>query len=345
MSQTGFNPTYQRAVRDELSVVNCVQGIHNGDVRALSFAITLVESGQPERRDKAYEILLALTQGVKSNNTKRISITGAPGAGKSTFIEHFGKYLTAKGHKLAVLAVDPSSQLTKGSIMGDKTRMQSLSADPLAYIRPSSSGNMLGGVNTGTKEAIFLCESAGYDWVLVETVGVGQSEAFAAQITDMSLLLLQPGAGDDVQGIKRGVLETTDLIIVNKWDGSQKETAMATARSYASVLQLFQPRIEGYRTGVLKASSLEETGFDEIYEQIQQFFVHIATHQTLEKLRQNQDLFWFDQMIRERALEWLLANPQITASIQQAREKLITGCTSGFEALNAAMQDIKKKTP
>lgn len=345
MSQTGFNPTYQRAVRDELSVVDCVQGIHNGDVRALSFAITLVESGQPERRDKAYEILLALTQGVKSNNTKRISITGAPGAGKSTFIEHFGKYLTAKGHKLAVLAVDPSSQLTKGSIMGDKTRMQSLSADPLAYIRPSSSGNMLGGVNTGTKEAIFLCESAGYDWVLVETVGVGQSEAFAAQITDMSLLLLQPGAGDDVQGIKRGVLETTDLIIVNKWDGSQKETAMATARSYASVLQLFQPRIEGYRTGVLKASSLEETGFDEIYEHIQQFFVHIATHQTLEKLRQNQDLFWFDQMIRERALEWLLANPQITASIQQAREHLITGYTSGFEALNAAMQDIKKKTP
>lgn len=345
MSQIGFNPTYQRAVRDELSLTDCVKGILGGDTRALSFAITLVENGQAEKRDKAYEILVALTKEAGTKSAKRISVTGAPGAGKSTFIEHFGKYLTSKGHKLAVLAVDPSSQLTQGSIMGDKTRMQGLSADPMAYIRPSSSGNMLGGVNTGTKEAIFLCEAAGYDWVLVETVGVGQSEAFAAQITDMSLLLLQPGSGDDVQGIKRGVLETTDLIIVNKADGAQKDTALSTARSYASVLQLFQPRIEGYRPGVLKTSSIEETGFEEIYKQIQSFFKHIESHHTLEQLRQKQDLFWFDQMIRERALEWLLSHPHITQTLQEARQNLMAGVTSGFEALNAAMHEIKMKTP
>lgn len=345
MSQTGFNPAYQRAVRDQLSTDQCVKGILAGETHALSYAITLVENGQAAKRDMAYEILVALTQEAKTTKSKRITITGAPGAGKSTFIEHFGKFLTAKGHKLAVLAVDPSSQLSQGSIMGDKTRMQSLSADPLAYIRPSSSGNMLGGVNTGTKEAIFLCESAGYEWVLVETVGVGQSEAFAAQVTDMSLLLLQPGAGDDVQGIKRGVLETTDLIIVNKSDGEQKDSAMATARSYASVLQLFQPRIEGYRPGVIRASSIEKMGFEEIYKQVQRFFDHVENHQTLNQLRQRQDLFWFDQMIRERALEWLLANTQITHAINEARQHLITGSTSGFEALNAALRDIKKTTP
>lgn len=327
-----------------MSVDACVKSILSGDRNALSYAITLAESSKEEWREEAYRILSELSQ-EKTNReaARRITITGAPGAGKSTFIEHFGKFLTSRGHRLAVLAVDPSSQLSQGSIMGDKTRMEVLSTDPLAYIRPSSAGAMLGGVNQGTKEAVFLCEKAGFDWILIETVGVGQSESFSSLITDMTILLVQPGAGDDIQGIKRGIMEVTDLMVVNKADGGQKELAGTTARAYASSLQLFQSRVSGYKPGVLVASSLENTGFEAIYSEADRFFNHLISSHQLMSNRHKQETQWFDMMLKERLLEWFMKRSEMAEKIQSVRSRMQTGELSGFAAIEEAMQEFKNQ--
>lgn len=344
MSQTGFNPAYHRPVRDRMSVDACVKGILSGDRNALSYAITLAESLKEEGREEAYSILAELSADKSDKKpARRITITGAPGAGKSTFIEHFGKFLTSKGHKLAVLAVDPSSQVSQGSIMGDKTRMEALSTDPLAFIRPSSAGAMLGGVNQGTKEAVYLCEKAGFDWILIETVGVGQSESFSSLITDMTILLVQPGAGDDIQGIKRGIMEVTDLMVVNKADGSQKDLAAATARAYASSMQLFQSRVAGYKAGALTASALEESGFDAIYSETDRFFNHLITTDQLLSNRQKQEMQWFDMMLKERLLEWFIKHSDMAEKIQNIRLQMQTGKLSGFAAIEEAMQGFKNR--
>lgn len=343
MFQTGFNPKYRRPQRGEFSTSQCVEGILSGDRNALSYAITLTESQNATASQKAYEILKSLAQSGTQGYSKRITITGAPGAGKSTFIEHFGKYLLAKGHTLAVLAVDPSSQISYGSIMGDKTRMESLSTNQHAFIRPSSAGNMLGGVTLGTKESIFLCEKAGYEWIFVETVGVGQSESTSSAITDMTILLVQPGAGDDIQGIKRGILEMTDIIVVNKADGPQKDLADNTCRSYQSVLQLFQNRIEGYMPVVLTASAIENKGFDEIYNQIIHFFQHLEQKQMLGENRKEQEIRWFDFMIRERVLDWLVADSTVSQQLKGLKNEIADGHVLGFVALELAMKTIKNQ--
>ena len=343
MSQTGFNPSYRKSPRGEYSVTACVEAIMAGDRNALSYAITLSESQNELAREKAYKMLHLLAESPGKDRTKRITITGAPGAGKSTFIEHFGKYLLKKGHKTAVLAIDPSSQLSHGSIMGDKTRMEALSTDPRAFIRPSSAGAMLGGVAQGTKESIFLCEKAGYDCVLVETVGVGQSESMASTITDMTLLLVQPGAGDDIQGIKRGILEMTDLIVVNKADGVQLDLAQNTRRAYNSAMGLFQNRIEGFSVQVILASSIEDRGFDAIYEQINQFFTHLEKQQQLHHLRQRQEVQWFDFMLRERALQWIMQNGNMENRLIDLKKQMLNDELSGFLALEEALKTLKTR--
>jgi LAO/AO transport system kinase len=343
MPQTGFNPSYRKTPRGEYSTASCVEAILAGDRNALSYAITLSESQNELARSKAYKMLHLLAQSPGNDKTKRITITGAPGAGKSTFIEHFGKYILNKGHKTAVLAIDPSSQLSHGSIMGDKTRMEVLSTDPRAFIRPSSAGAMLGGVAQGTKESIFLCEKAGYDCVLVETVGVGQSESMSSTITDMTLLLVQPGAGDDIQGIKRGILEMTDLIVVNKADGVQFDLAQSTSRAYRSAMGLFQNRMEGFSVQVIVASSIEDRGFDAIYEQINKFFLHLEKQQQLHHLRKQQEVQWFEFMLREQALQWMMRNANMAERLVDLKKQILNDERSGFLALEEALNTLKTR--
>lgn len=245
-----------------------IEGVRAGDRRALARGITLVESTRPDHRQKAEALLSALMP--IPDRALRIGLTGTPGVGKSTFIEGFGRFLTAKGLRIAVLAVDPSSARTGGSILGDKTRMDRLARDPLAYIRPSPSGATLGGVGRRTREAILLCEAAGFDVILVETVGVGQSETMVAQMTDVFALLLAPAGGDELQGVKRGVMEMADLVVVNKADGELLPVARRTQADYAGALRLLRKR-EGDPEGIptaLAVSALAETGFAEVWAQI-----------------------------------------------------------------------------
>ena len=251
-----------------MDITDMAQRIIVGERRALARAITLVESGRADHRAQATELLAALgTQ----KQALRIGLSGTPGVGKSTFIESFGLMLTGQGLRVAVLAVDPSSSRSGGSILGDKTRMDLLSRDPAAFIRPSPSQTHLGGVARRTREAVALCEAAGFDVVLIETVGVGQSETVVAQMSDLFLLLLAPAGGDELQGVKRGIMEMADVIVVNKADGDLKATAMRTQADYAGALRLMRKRPqdpEGYPRA-MTVSALEQRGLPEVWETLQ----------------------------------------------------------------------------
>ncbi|MFQ5696960.1 MAG: methylmalonyl Co-A mutase-associated GTPase MeaB [Myxococcota bacterium] len=237
-----------------------------GERRGVARAITLLESQRPEHREQAAEILDAL--GAHAGGAQRVGLTGSPGVGKSSFIETLGLSLVQGGHRVAVLAVDPSSPVSGGSILGDKTRMEKLAREPRAFIRPSPSGGALGGVAERTREAVIVCEAAGYDVVLIETVGVGQSELAVSSMVDLFCVLLQPGAGDELQGIKRGVLELADLLVVNKCDGEQVELAARTRRDYEHALQLLRPPSRHWRPKVLSASAQTGEGVREFWEQV-----------------------------------------------------------------------------
>lgn len=246
------------------NITAIAEGVRNGERRALARAITLVESARSDHREQAQELLAGLA-GDQVEST-RIGLSGTPGVGKSTFIERFGTTMTEQGHKLAVLAVDPSSTVTGGSILGDKTRMDTLARNPSAFIRPSPSGGSLGGVARRTRETIALCEAAGFDLVIVETVGVGQSEIAVSRMTDIFLLLLAPAGGDELQGVKRGIMEIADLIVVNKADGDLKATAQRTRADYAGALRLMRRRegdAESFPQAVT-ASSIEGHGVAEV---------------------------------------------------------------------------------
>ena len=245
------------------------EAITRGDRRTLARAITLVESTKSEDRPAADALLEGLLP--RTGKSIRLGISGAPGVGKSTFIESFGLHVVGQGHRLAVLAVDPSSRIGGGSILGDKTRMAALSADERAFIRPSPAGPTLGGVARRSREALLLCEAAGYDVVLVETVGVGQSETAVSDMTDMFLLLLQPGGGDELQGIKRGIVELADLILVNKSDGDLAEAAGRTAADYQHALRLLRPAKPGWQPEVLRCSALAGAGIPEVWQAVGRF--------------------------------------------------------------------------
>jgi len=279
------------------------QGVLAGERRALARAITLIESTRPDHREAAEDLLHRLLP--YSGRSVRVGITGVPGAGKSTFIESFGLHVVDQGHKLAVLAVDPSSPRSGGSILGDKTRMEDLSRDIRAFIRPSPSGCTLGGVARRTREAMLVCEAAGFDVVVVETVGVGQSETAVADMVDMFLLLLVPGGGDELQGIKKGIVELADAVVVNKADGDLAVAAKRAARDYSNALHLLTPANSAWNVPVLTVSALERSGVGDVWATIGKF------KQTMEEIgrfagrRAEQAHAWMWNEISETLLQSL----------------------------------------
>jgi LAO/AO transport system kinase len=283
--------------------------IRAGDRRALARAITLVESGRADHRAEALALLDALRPGPQA---LRIGLSGTPGVGKSTFIEAFGLMLTSLGLKVAVLAVDPSSARSGGSILGDKTRMERLSRDPLAFIRPSPSQTQLGGVARRSREAVALCEAAGFDVVLIETVGVGQSETVVAELCDLFLLLLAPAGGDELQGVKRGIMEMADLILVNKADGDLKPAAMRTVADYSGALQLLRRRPQdptGYPRA-LPVSAIAGDGLAEAWEAMQTLIRWRRDHGHWDRTRASQARHWFQEEVRRGLLSVLEQEPQ-----------------------------------
>ncbi len=283
--------------RRRLTVDEYVAGVLAGDRNVVAQAITLVESNAQTHFDMAQEVLRQLIP--STGNSIRVGITGVPGAGKSTFIEALGLHLCEQGHKVAVLAVDPSSTVTRGSILGDKTRMELLSRDLRAFIRPSPSGGTLGGVARKSRETILICEAAGFDVILVETVGVGQSETTVRSMVDFFLLLMIAGAGDELQGIKKGIMELADALLVNKADGDNKIRANAAKADYNRALHYLAPATEGWRTRAYTCSAIQGDGIDAIWKVIGDFRQQTTASGVFEKRRQRQTLDWVYSMVEE----------------------------------------------
>jgi LAO/AO transport system kinase len=283
--------------------------IRAGDRRALARAITLVESARPDHRTEALALLAALSD---SPQALRIGLSGTPGVGKSTFIETFGLMLTGQGLRVAVLAVDPSSARSGGSILGDKTRMERLSRDPLAFIRPSPSQTQLGGVARRTREAVALCEAAGFDVVLIETVGVGQSETVVAELSDLFLLLLAPAGGDELQGVKRGIMEMADLILVNKADGDLKPAALRTVADYSGALHLLRrrPQDPPDYPKALPVSAVSAEGLPRAWDEVQTLAAWRKAEGHWDRSRATQARHWFEAEVREGLLAALRQEPQ-----------------------------------
>ncbi|MDR0814563.1 MAG: methylmalonyl Co-A mutase-associated GTPase MeaB [Bacteroidales bacterium] len=323
--------------RKVYGVDDYVEGILQNNRTVLSKAITLVESSLPEHEQMAQNIIERCLP--HAGKSLRIGITGVPGAGKSTFIEALGKYLTAKGRKLAVLAIDPSSERSKGSILGDKTRMELLSADPDAFIRPSPSSGSLGGVARKTRETIFLCEAAGFDTIFIETVGVGQSETAVHSMTDFFLLIQIAGAGDELQGIKRGIMEMADLIAVNKADGNNLEKAQLAKTQYQSALHLFPKPLSGWTPQATVCSSINNTGIEDIWNTILEY--EAATRQngffTTRRLQQSQ--YWMRETIQTTLINRFYTHPAIEKSLPLYEEKVLNDQMSSFAAAYALLDE------
>jgi LAO/AO transport system kinase len=312
------------------SIAELAAGLRAGDRAMLGRAITLVESNLPAHRERARRLMAAIADA--PGDAIRLGITGMPGVGKSTFIEALGGRLTAAGHRVAVLAVDPTSSLSGGSILGDKTRMQRLAVDPAAFIRPSPSGGTLGGVAEKTRESIRLCEAAGYGVVLVETVGVGQSETLVAGMVDCFLVLMLPGAGDELQGIKRGILELADVIAVNKADGEQLEPARLARAELSRALRLLQPSHPGWRPPVLCCSALSGEGLDEIWAEVLRFREHMLAAGLWSEQRRRQRLAWTWSLVEAGLREALRAHPRVAAIRAELEREVEAGACSPAEA-------------
>ncbi len=312
------------------SVQQYVDGILTGDITILSQAVTLVESSKPEHQEIAQEIIVKCLP--FSGNSVRIGITGVPGVGKSTFIEAMGKHITSKGNKLAVLAIDPSSERTKGSILGDKTRMEELSIDPNAYIRPSPSAGSLGGVARKTREIIVLCEAAGFNHIFIETVGVGQSETAVHSMVDFFLLLMLAGAGDELQGIKRGIMEMADAITINKADGNNIEKAGLARVQYMNALHLFPATDSGWKPKVLTCSAYLKTGISEIWETIDEYLALVKSNKYFQHKRNEQSKFWMYETINEHLRNSFYQNEQIKALMEESEKKVLKEEISSFVA-------------
>lgn len=297
--------------------------IRNGDRRALARGITLVESTRADHRQLANQLLETLAQ--SAGQSVRLGITGVPGVGKSTFIEAFGNLLIDSGHRVAVLAVDPSSSISGGSILGDKTRMEELSRRQEAFIRPSPAGKTLGGVARRTRETLLLCEAAGYDIIIVETVGVGQSETMVSEMTDMFLLLLLPGGGDELQGMKRGITELADLILVNKADGSQKSTANHTVADYRSALQFLSRKHQSWEPKVFPCSALGSEGIAHVREQVDAFVDCLQQSGEWDKRRSRQALDWLWREVSDGLLWDLKHNSELSHAIPQIQQAVMAG--------------------
>lgn len=300
--------------------------IRAGERTALARAITLVESSRADHQALAQTLLTMLLP--DTGGAVRLGLSGAPGVGKSTFTEAFGMFLTARGHKVAVLAIDPSSSLSGGSILGDKTRMELLARDPNAFIRPSPAGGTLGGVARRTREAMLLTEAAGFDVVLIETVGVGQSETAVADMVDMFLLLLSPGGGDELQGIKRGIMELADLVVVNKADGDMLPAAKRAKMEYKAALRLMRPKSAHWTPSVLLASSLRGTGIAEIWETVTAHHEALQGAGEIASQRAAQAQAWMWTEIREGLLTSLKANKEAAHLIPALEAEVKSGVTT-----------------
>ena len=295
--------------KKEFDVNKLFEGILSHDRVSLSQAITLIESNLPEHQDLAQELIERCLP--YAGNSIRIGITGPPGAGKSTFIEAFGTFLTSKGHSVAVLAIDPSSQNSKGSILGDKTRMEKLSINPKAFIRPSPSAGTLGGVSKKTKESIIICEAAGFDIIIVETVGVGQSEVAAHSMVDFFTLLHVPGTGDELQGIKRGIMELVHAILINKADGDNILNAEEAKTQLQNAIHFLPPPASGVPTYVGLVSALQEKGIEEFWNHIQFFVAKTKENGTFYQNRKWQEVIRFQQALIELFLEHMQKHPEM----------------------------------
>lgn len=307
-----------------------VEGILKGNMTALSRAITLVESTNSEHLKKATDIIQKCLP--YANNSIRIGVTGVPGVGKSTFIEAFGTYLTSNDKKVAVLAVDPSSTLSKGSILGDKTRMEDLVKDENAFIRPSASGTSLGGVARKTRETIILCEAAGFDTILIETVGVGQSETAVHSMVDFFLLLKLAGAGDQLQGIKRGIMEMADAIVINKADGDNINKAKAAKVEFNRALHMYPVKESGWQPTVLLASALKNEGIIAIWNLIETYIKQTKETNYFDHKRKEQNKFWLLQTIDDRLKSDFYNRPEIKKELQNQLLLIEEGKTSPFVA-------------
>lgn len=294
-----------------------------GDRRALARAITLIESTRPDHRSRAEDLLQTLLPA--TGNSFRLGISGVPGVGKSTFIEAFGLHLIDQGHRVAVLAVDPSSPMTGGSILGDKTRMEQLSRHPSAFVRPSPSGGTLGGVARRTREVMLACEAQGYDIILVETVGVGQSETAVADLIDMFLLLLAPAAGDDLQGIKKGIVELADVIVVNKADGDLKPAAKRVERDYRTALGLLRPTGSDWSPRVLSCSALETSGISELWETCQEYHAVTLKSGGFDARRRAQAAAWMWDEVEETLITALRGDAHAGTLAKSLETRVLRG--------------------
>lgn len=319
------------------SADDLISGILNHDKVALSRAITLVESTNPTHLEKANQIINGCLP--HANNSIRIGITGVPGVGKSTFIEAFGTYLTSIGKKVAVLAVDPSSTISHGSILGDKTRMEELVKDENAFIRPSASGETLGGVARKTRETIILCEAAGFDTIIIETVGVGQSETAVHSMVDFFLLLKIAGAGDELQGIKRGIMEMADTIVINKADGDNIAKAKLAKTEFNRALHLFPAKNSGWIPKVTTCSAFEKTGIDGVWTIIAAYFTLVKDNHYFEAKRQSQNQYWMLETINEQLKNRFYTHPEIASLLETHKKAVATNEISPF----AAAQELLKK--
>ena len=316
--------------RPVLTVEQYVDGILAGNITILSRAVTLIESSLPEHQELAQEIIVRCLP--YAGKSVRLGITGVPGAGKSTFIEALGLHVLESGSKLAVLAIDPSSERSKGSILGDKTRMERLSAMSNAYIRPSPSAGSLGGVARKTRETIVLCEAAGYDNIFIETVGVGQSETAVHSMVDFFLLIMISGAGDELQGIKRGIMEMADSIIINKADGQNVHKAELARAQYRNALHLFPPAKSGWTPRVETCSSINFSGIDTVWDMILEFVNHTKNNGYFDIHRKEQSQYWMYETINENLKRSFYQNNALKDKINEYESKVLNDEISSFEA-------------
>ncbi len=338
-SNESINPGYKAQKSIQRSVTEYADGIRSGDRIILSQAITLIESSKPEHQELGQEVLEKCLK--YTGNSLRIGISGVPGVGKSTFIDALGKKRIDNGDKIAVLTIDPSSSRSGGSILGDKTRMEFLSVHPNAYIRPSPSSGTLGGVARKTREAMLLCEAAGYHTIFIETVGVGQSETAVHSMVDFFLVLMLPGAGDELQGIKRGILEMADMIAVNKADGELVESAQRAAQQYKNALSLFAERVPGWKTPVMTCSAMKSTGLDELWAKVDQFFTHTKSNGRFEQNRSTQAVSWMHENTEQLLREMFYSNEKVDEKLHHFEKKVQEGSLSSFKAASELIKLFK----
>ncbi len=330
----------ERLKKSQVSIPELWNKILQKDKVALGQAISILESQSPVHQPLAEELIQNALQ-IKSDNCLKIGITGVPGVGKSTFINTYTQLLIQKGLSVAILAVDPSSQQSGGSILGDKTRMTEIFSHPDVLIRPSPSGQQLGGVTHKTREVILLCEAAGYDRILVETVGVGQSETAVHQMTDIFLLLMLPGAGDELQGIKRGIMELADILIVHKADGENLKKAKIAAADYKRALHLFPPSDSGWIPGVLIASSEENIGIHEAHEKIEAYHLHAISNGYLFEKRKKQWNFWFKDSLEYQLLHLITSDTQISPLYQELVSQVQSHTISPYSAAQKLIESLR----